>query len=221
MRDRWIAGCSVSAAGDRTIVARTFPAVGLKRDGERRARVARGPPCAPAPVQLRHQTRLTSEAYLAEHASVKASLSACPGHPRCGCRFARQGTYLRETPTGIRGPTAHETFSPLPNCLASRFPSDLDDLERVVTHVGAARSVEAAADTLRPDIDLAGAECGKHTSPFPGVPRPQAVSHSTRRPGRSLAASRSCCAQSRRSLSTGPGNGLQSGEISRNPVTRP
>lgn len=54
-------------------------------------------------------------------------------------------------------PTAHETFSLLPDCLASRFPSDLDDLERVVTHVEAARSIEAAADALRPDIVLPSA----------------------------------------------------------------
>ena len=54
-------------------------------------------------------------------------------------------------------PTACETFSLLPDCLASRFPSDLDDLERVVIHVEAARSVEAAADALRPDIVLPSA----------------------------------------------------------------
>lgn len=54
-------------------------------------------------------------------------------------------------------PTAHETFSLLPDCLASRFPGDLDDLERVVAHVEAARSIEAAADQLRPDIVLPSA----------------------------------------------------------------
>jgi hypothetical protein len=54
-------------------------------------------------------------------------------------------------------PTAHASFSLLPDCLASRFPSDLDDLERVVTQVTAARSIEAAADTLRLDIDLPSA----------------------------------------------------------------
>lgn len=113
-------------------------------------------------VQLRYATALTSEAYLAEHAWVKARLAVCPRHPRGGCGLARHGTYLRKTPAGIRVtryycPTAHETFSLLPDCLASRFPSDLDDLERVVTHVGAACSVEAAADTLRPDIELPSA----------------------------------------------------------------
>src|SRR2546428_10984928 len=54
-------------------------------------------------------------------------------------------------------PTAHETFSLLPDGLASRFPGDLDDLERVVAHVEAARSIEAAADQLRPDIVLPSA----------------------------------------------------------------
>ena len=54
-------------------------------------------------------------------------------------------------------PAAHETFSLLPDCLASRFPGDLDDLERVVAHVDAARSIEAAADGLRPDIVLPSA----------------------------------------------------------------
>ena len=113
-------------------------------------------------VQLRHETPLTSEAYLAEHGWVKARLTVCPRHPRGGCGLARHGTYPRNTPAGMRVtryycPTAHETFSLLPDCLASRFPSDLDDLERVVTHVAAARSVEAAADTLRPDIELPSA----------------------------------------------------------------
>jgi hypothetical protein len=113
-------------------------------------------------VQLRHETGLTSEAYLAERAWEKASLLRCPRHPAGGCGFARHGTYPRAHPPGMRVaryycPTARETFSLLPDCLASRFPSDLDDLERVVVAVEAARSVEAAADTLRPDIVLPSA----------------------------------------------------------------
>lgn len=54
-------------------------------------------------------------------------------------------------------PTAHETFSLLPDCLASHFPGDLAAIERVVAAVEGARSVEAAADVLRPDITLASA----------------------------------------------------------------
>jgi hypothetical protein len=113
-------------------------------------------------VQLRHETPLTSEAYVAQSAWANASLARCPRHPRGGCGVARHGTYPRKTPVGMRiaryyCPTAHETFSLLPDCLASRFPSDLDDLERVVIHVEAARSVEAAADALRPDLVLPSA----------------------------------------------------------------
>ena len=94
-------------------------------------------------MQLRHETPLTSEAYLAEHAWAKASLALCPRHPHGGCGFERHGTYPRKTPAGMRVtryycPTAHETFSLLPDCLASRFPSDLDDLEQVVREVGGA-----------------------------------------------------------------------------------
>lgn len=54
-------------------------------------------------------------------------------------------------------PTAHETFSLLPDCLASHFPGELDAVESVVAVVEAARSVEAAADVLRPDITLPSA----------------------------------------------------------------
>jgi hypothetical protein len=74
----------------------------------------------------------------------------------------RHGTYGRRTPVGMRiaryyCPTAHETFSLLPDCLASHFPGALDPIEQVVATVEAARSVEAAADVLRPDITLPSA----------------------------------------------------------------
>jgi hypothetical protein len=54
-------------------------------------------------------------------------------------------------------PTAPETFSLLPDCLASHFPGELAIMESVVATVEAARSVEAAADVLRPDITLPAA----------------------------------------------------------------
>jgi hypothetical protein len=114
------------------------------------------------PVQLRDPSSLTSEAYVAQRAWQYASLAGCPRHPRGGCGFARHGSYPRATPAGMRitryyCPTAHETFSLLPDCLASRFPGDLDHLECVVAQVEAARSIEAAADVLRPDSVLPSA----------------------------------------------------------------
>jgi hypothetical protein len=114
------------------------------------------------PVQLRDPSALTSEAYVAQRAWQLASLARCPRHPSGGCGFARHGTYPRTTPAGMRitryyCPTGHETFSLLPDCLASRFPGDLDDLERVVAQVEAAPSIEAAADVLCPDSVLPSA----------------------------------------------------------------
>ena len=131
-------------------------------DGEGEGARHGGRPCASRPVQLRDPSSLTSEAYLAQRAWQHASLPHCPRHPAGGCGFARHGTYPRQTPTGMRirryyCPAAHETFSLLPDCLASRFPGDLDDLERVVAQVEAAPGIEAAADRLRPDIVLPSA----------------------------------------------------------------
>jgi hypothetical protein len=54
-------------------------------------------------------------------------------------------------------PTAQETFSLLPDCLASHFPGELVAVESVVATVEVSRSVEAAADVLRPDITLPSA----------------------------------------------------------------
>ena len=101
-------------------------------------------PCASRPVQLRDPSSLTSEADVAQGAWQRASLPGCPRHPAGGCGLARHGTYPRHRPAGIR-------------ILASRFPGDLDDLERVVAQVDGARSIEAAADVLRPDIVLPSA----------------------------------------------------------------
>jgi len=113
-------------------------------------------------VQLRDPSSLTSEAYVAQRGWQDATLARCPRHPAGGCGFARHGTYPRTTPVGMRitryyCPTAHETFSLLPDCLASRFPGDLPDLERAVATVDTARSIDAAADRLRPDIVLPSA----------------------------------------------------------------
>jgi hypothetical protein len=113
-------------------------------------------------VQLRHECSLSGDAYVARRAWRDARLAACPRHPRGGCGLVRHGSYARRTPTGMRiaryyCPTARETFSLLPDCLASHGPGTLDALEHVVLTAETARSVEAAADVLRPDITLASA----------------------------------------------------------------
>ena len=52
---------------------------------------------------------------------------------------------------------ARRTFSLLPDCMSARLTGSLDEAEQVVLRVEASRSVEAAAQKLRPDISVAGA----------------------------------------------------------------
>jgi len=83
-------------------------------------------------------------------------------HPQGGCSFARHGTYERVNPPGTRiprwyCPEGHCTFSLLADCFAARLSGSLQELEALVVAAEKARSREAAADELRPDIELPGA----------------------------------------------------------------
>ncbi|MCY4547215.1 MAG: hypothetical protein OXC28_02505 [Defluviicoccus sp.] len=77
--------------------------------------------------------------------------------------MASHGTYGRKTPPGAKVPRwycreSHTTISLLADCLAARLPGTLADLEAVVVAAEGARSLEAAANALRPDaIELPGA----------------------------------------------------------------
>ena len=114
-------------------------------------------------MQLRFKTTLSCREYVTERAWRDAALERCPLHPDGGCSFARHGTYERVEPPGTRiprwyCPEGHRTFSLLADCFASRLPGSLSDLERVVSEVEQARSLEAAADGLRTDdVSLPGA----------------------------------------------------------------
>lgn len=117
---------------------------------------------AMAGVQLRVATDLTAEEYVARRAWREASLATCPEHPRGGCGFKRHATYGRKNPCGTRVPrwycpTAKVTFSLLPDCLASRYPAPLAEIEEVVVKAEQAETREKAVEALWPDIGLAGA----------------------------------------------------------------
>ena len=113
-------------------------------------------------MQLRFETGLTSEEYVSREAWREATLERCPLHPHGACRFARHGTYERVNPPGAHiarwyCPQAPCTFSLLPDCLCARLPGTLEQVEAVVVAVEQAESLEAAADRLRPEVDLPGA----------------------------------------------------------------
>ena len=55
-------------------------------------------------------------------------------------------------------PESHTTFSLLPECLAARFPGELDEVEAVVAYAERAPSLAGAANELRRDaVELPGA----------------------------------------------------------------
>jgi len=128
-----------------------------------RDKIPVGIPRSRRQMQLRFETPLSGEAYVAAQGWRMARLPICPLHPQGGCSFSRHGTYSRVTPAGTRiprwyCPEGHRTFSLLPDFLASHLPGTLAALEQVVLHAEHADSVEAAANTLRPDdISLASA----------------------------------------------------------------
>jgi hypothetical protein len=114
------------------------------------------------PVQLRFAIKLTGEQYVSSKAWEQAILPLCPVHRGVGCGFARHGTYERKSPPGTRVPrwycaAAHCTFSLLADCLAARMAGTLAEIEEVLLGVERAPSQEKAAESIRTEIELAGA----------------------------------------------------------------
>lgn len=112
-------------------------------------------------MQLRFATDISVKQYIEGEAWKDAKLDQCPLHPGGGCKFARHGTYNRKSPDGAKiarwyCPDGRTTFGLLPDCLSSRLPGTLVEVETVINQIEAAPSQEAAADNIRPDIGLPG-----------------------------------------------------------------
>ena len=112
-------------------------------------------------MQLRFATTLSAQQYVRQQAWKDAQLDNCPLHPNGGCGIARHGTYPRKFPPGIKIPRwycrkARQTFSLLPDCLASRLSGTLVEIEDVIDKVENSPSQEAAAQNMRIDIEFAG-----------------------------------------------------------------
>ncbi len=110
-------------------------------------------------MQLRFATNLPVEQYIQHEAWRDVELDQCPLHPEGGCKIARHGTYSRKFPEGVKiarwyCPDGCTTFSKLPDCLSSRLPGTLIEVETVINQIESASSQEAAADNIRLDISL-------------------------------------------------------------------
>jgi hypothetical protein len=103
-------------------------------------------------MQIRFATDLSADEYVRQRAWEKARLDTCPLHSEGGCGFAGHGAYPRQTPKGTKiarwyCPDGHSTFSLLPDCLSSRLPGSLIEVETVIDAVENAPSQEAAVRT--------------------------------------------------------------------------
>lgn len=110
---------------------------------------------------MRFATDLSAAEYVCRQAWKDAILDNCPLHPKGGCGFAGHGTYDRKFPQGTKiarwyCPEGHKTFSLLPDCLSSRLPGTLIEVEAVINRVENSPSQEAAAEKLRLDIGFVG-----------------------------------------------------------------
>ncbi len=112
-------------------------------------------------MQIRFATDLSADEYVRRRAWQDARLGNCPLHGKGGCGFARHGTYSRQTHEGTKiarwyCPDGHSTFSLLPDCLSSRLPGSLIEVETAINKVENAPSQEVAVHDLRLDVGLAG-----------------------------------------------------------------
>lgn len=101
-------------------------------------------------------TGSTLEAYVASRGWEDASLDECPAcGPHPDCTLCRHGTYKREFPIVCLVARwycrrARQTFSLLPDFLASQVPGTLDEIEQAVVTAEAAATLTDAAQRLRP-----------------------------------------------------------------------
>ena len=112
-------------------------------------------------MQLRFATNISVEQYIEQEAWKDAELNQCPLHPEGGCKIARHGTYSRKFPDGVKiarwyCPDGRTTFGLLQDCLSSRLPGTLIEVETVINQIESSPSQETAADNIRPDIGLPG-----------------------------------------------------------------
>ena len=115
-------------------------------------------------MQMRYPVNVSSVyEYNKQKLCEKAELNQCPFHPEGGCGIRRHGSYIRLIPIVCKIPrwycrVAHAIISLLPDFLASRLPGTLKDVEEVVLEAEKHPTLVSAAESIRPDIGLQGAQ---------------------------------------------------------------
>jgi len=115
-------------------------------------------------MQIRYPIELTVEEYIEQEAWKQAEIDHCPFHPDGGCHYTKHGTYPRKFPqycliVRYYCPDAQQSISLLPDFFASRLPGTLDEVEHAVNIAEKSSSLEEAAFTLRPEINLSSGLC--------------------------------------------------------------
>ncbi len=110
-------------------------------------------------MQLRYTTNLSADEYVRQKAWRFAKLEKCPLHPGGGCGFSRHGRYPRTKPNGAKiarwyCKLGQMTFSLLPDCLSSRLPGTLIEVEDIVAKVEESASQENALKWFRIEVTL-------------------------------------------------------------------
>jgi len=108
-------------------------------------------------MQIRYKTELTFDEYREQEGWKQARLERCPLHPEGGCGISRHGYYPRKHPepcliARYYCSAGHVTIALLPDFFASRLPATLNEVEDAVNVAESSRSLEEAAENLRPDI---------------------------------------------------------------------
>src|SRR5262249_3452405 len=101
------------------------------------------------------KTELTFEQYATGQGWERATLPACPFHPKGGCAFSGHGMYMRKVPRVAYSarwycPQSGATLGLLPGFYASRSPGALDMLEEAVARVEEREAIEKVAAEARP-----------------------------------------------------------------------
>lgn len=109
---------------------------------------------------------ITIEQYIDQEIWKTVTVDYCLIHPDQNCRIRLHGSYPREYPKGARIArvlccTKGITFSLLPDCLCSRVPGKLEEVEAVVSMIENAADIASSDEITLDSISVTDLDPGK------------------------------------------------------------